>query len=151
MPSCPHASSWFGLGVLDQGSGLLHERLSDHPIIPTGLKIAALHSRQLRFCDLDGSGQQTLVSGLNNPEAITLVPLLGDANRDGKVDFSNLLVLAQNYGRTAAEVLKDRGAEASGQMSGCRRLRSGSLRALGVSAVNPPRTTAGWAMSHATI
>jgi len=52
----------------------------------------------IRVANLDGSNPKILVTGLNGPIGLTLVPLLGDANRDGKVDFSDLLVLAQHYG-----------------------------------------------------
>ena len=59
---------------------------------------ATVDKGDIRSANLDGSNVQVLVTDLPDPFSIALIPLLGDANRDGKVDFSDLLVMAQHYG-----------------------------------------------------
>jgi hypothetical protein len=59
---------------------------------------------RLRSAALDGTGVTTLLSGLQDPRAVAVLPALlpGDANGDGIDNFSDLLILAQHYGKSGA-------------------------------------------------
>ena len=57
-----------------------------------------LDSQLIMFADDGRLGTEFWTFSLNTGKE-----LAGDANRDGKVNFSDLLVLAENFGRTDAQ------------------------------------------------
>jgi len=54
--------------------------------------------------DPDGSGPLLSYQRLYLLDAISIFGTPGDANRDGSVDFNDLLIIAQNYGATSGAV-----------------------------------------------
>jgi DNA-binding beta-propeller fold protein YncE len=81
---------------------------------PTGIALDLPHGKvywtdyqggDISRANLDGSNIETVISGLDHPGSIALLitPRPGDANGDGRVDFADLLILAQNYGKTPGQ------------------------------------------------
>ena len=96
-----------GGSYTDAADSVFHAFISDGTNMTDLNSLVTSKAAGWVFSEADGINDNGVIVGTGNlagqPHAFMLKPLLsGDANADGKVDFADLLTLAQNYGNTAA-------------------------------------------------